>query len=94
MTPTCARPACNEPAVATYNFDGLKRIVWLSPLDDGGRSAGDLCQKHADRMRAPLHWELHDLREATPTSVHPIRSKEPGESTPMLERAFRASKAG
>jgi hypothetical protein len=96
MATSCARPACNLPAVATYNFDGLKRIVWLSPLDEGGgRSAGDLCQKHADRLRAPLHWELHDLRDATPTSVHPIGSRtQPSGATPMLERAFRASKAG
>ena len=87
---------CNEPAVATFNFDGLKRIVWVSVLDEGtGRSAGDLCQKHADRMRAPKHWELHDLRSGSPTSVHPLpaRAKEDA-STPMLDRAFRASKAG
>jgi hypothetical protein len=107
----CARPGCSEPATATFNFDGLRRIVWLGPLDLAtGRSAGDLCQRHADRMRPPQHWELQDLRGPEPVTIPAptrIATKRPapasaeadttreGEpSTPLLARAFRASKAG
>ncbi len=68
MERLCARPGCHAPAVATFNFDGLRRVVWLGPLDRAvGRSAGDLCRRHSDRMTPPLHWELHDIR--IPTTV-------------------------
>ena len=30
----CARPGCSNPAVASFNFDGLARVVWLGPLAD------------------------------------------------------------
>jgi len=57
---------CSGPAVAAFNFDGLRRIVWLNAIDAAPRStAGDLCDKHAERFRPPLHWELHDLRNGT-----------------------------
>ena len=63
MTRHCSRPGCNEVAVAAFNFDGLRRIVWLNPIaDPRDHSAGDLCGAHADRLRPPVHWELRDLR--------------------------------
>jgi hypothetical protein len=62
----CARPTCSAPAVAAFNFDGLKRIVWLNAIADApSATAGDLCDKHAERFRPPMHWELHDLRSGT-----------------------------
>jgi hypothetical protein len=99
MTRTCARPGCNLDAAATFNFDGLQRVVWLGPLDEArGRSAGDLCRKHADRLRPPLHWELRDTRKDAPTRIGlaaagPEHGKE-SEKLPLLSRAFRAAKAG
>ncbi|HUV09933.1 MAG TPA: DUF3499 family protein [Acidimicrobiia bacterium] len=62
----CARPGCSNPAVASFNFDGLARVVWIGPLADArARTAGDLCRRHADRLTPPRHWELRDLRPAT-----------------------------
>ncbi len=65
----CARPACSNPAVASFNFDGLARVVWIGPLADArARTAGDLCRRHADRLTPPRHWELRDLRPAAATA--------------------------
>ncbi len=62
----CSRPTCSAPAVAAFNFDGLRRIVWLNAIADvPNATAGDLCDKHADRLRPPVHWELRDLRSGT-----------------------------
>lgn len=98
MGRTCARPGCNLAAAATYNFDGLARIVWLGPIDEAGRSAGDLCARHADRLRPPLHWELRDQREGAPTRIGLAAEGEGREdrdkALPLITRAFRASKAG
>lgn len=64
----CARPTCNEPAVAAFNFDGLQRIVWLNVITDArSASAGDLCEQHAARLRPPVHWELRDTRSGEVT---------------------------
>jgi hypothetical protein len=100
MTRTCSRPGCNADAAATFNFNGLERVVWLGPLDDAGagtRSAGDLCQTHADRLSPPLHWELRDTRKDAPTRIGLAAGKDrraPDERYPLLNRAFRAAKAG
>jgi len=70
MVRQCARPACRAPAVATFNFNGLERVVWVGPLAAArALSAGDLCRRHADRLRPPLHWELRDLRSASSPNV-------------------------
>ncbi len=67
MASLCARPGCSAPAAATFNFDGLNRIVWLNPLAEAAAySAGDLCRKHADRLRPPRNWELRDCRPTPP----------------------------
>jgi hypothetical protein len=70
MVRQCARPGCSAQAVATFNFDGLARVVWLGPLA-GARtmSAGVLCRRHADRLTPPLHWELRDVRTASAATV-------------------------
>jgi len=63
MPRSCARPGCSAPATATLTFDGLRRIVWISPLAEAAAySAGDLCRRHAERFTAPRNWELRDLR--------------------------------
>jgi hypothetical protein len=95
MARMCARPACNLPAAATFNFDGLRRVVWLGPLDEADtRSAGDLCRAHADRLRPPLHWELRDGRDDAPTRIGLAAGLKEDATTPLLARAFRAAKAG
>ena len=79
----CARPGCNAPAVATLTFDGLRRILWISPLAEAAAySAGDLCRRHAERMQAPRNWEVRDTRPrpsdtATAGSAAPSRYVSP-----------------
>jgi hypothetical protein len=88
MTRHCSRPGCNAVADAAFNFDGLRRIVWLNPIGSPREhSAGDLCRAHADRLRPPVHWELRDLRNIDLTKVTPVEAP----STPLLARAFRAA---
>ena len=63
MARLCARPGCSAPAAAMSNFDGLNRIVWLNAFTDAAAySAGDLCARHAERLRPPRNWELRDCR--------------------------------
>lgn len=91
MARHCARPGCNTTATATFNFDGLERVVWLGPLDDASaRSAGDLCRDHADRLRPPLHWELRDARPtpaASAATAAPSRQVAPAAPPPLVVRA-------
>jgi hypothetical protein len=93
MTRHCSRPGCNTVAVASFNFDGLRRIVWLNPMG-GPRdySAGDLCGAHADRLRPPVHWELRDLRSIDLITADRKKQAAPKQpATPLLSRAFRAA---
>lgn len=60
--PSCSRLGCDEPAVAVFAFDARERLVWLDPLGGGGRGAGVLCGRHADRMSPPFGWNLLDRR--------------------------------
>jgi hypothetical protein len=44
-------------------MDRDRRVVHLLPIvDDDTPSAGDLCRRHADRLRAPVGWRLDDGR--------------------------------
>jgi hypothetical protein len=100
MARNCARPACNAPAVATFTFDGLNRILWLSPLAEAAAySAGDLCGRHADLLRPPLRWEVRDTRVAVtndaagPSASAPSRHLPPPDApapTRTLERVGAA----
>jgi len=70
MVRQCARPGCRAPAAATFNFNGLERVVWVGPLAAASTlSAGDLCRRHADRLSPPLHWELRDVRSTVSSDV-------------------------
>jgi Protein of unknown function (DUF3499) len=62
--PTCSRLGCDEAAVAVFGFDARECLVWLDPLGPGGRGAGVLCARHADRMSPPRGWNLLDRRAA------------------------------
>jgi hypothetical protein len=78
MARRCARPACNAPATVTFTFDGLNRVMWINPLAEAAAySAGDLCGRHAERLRPPLRWEVRDTRSTSRTEAHPT-----GEAAP------------
>jgi hypothetical protein len=82
MPRLCARPGCSAPATATFTFDGLRRIVWVAPLAEAAAySAGDLCRRHAEHLKAPRNWELRDLRP-TPASATPAGSPAPSRYAP------------
>jgi hypothetical protein len=88
MARLCARPGCSALAAATFNFDGLNRIVWLSPLADAAAyGAGDLCQRHAERLRPPRNWELRDGRPVpaprVPGATAPSRHYPPAAESPL-----------
>jgi hypothetical protein len=91
MARLCARSGCSAPAAATFNFDSLNRIVWLSGLAESRAcSAGDLCWRHAERLRPPRNWEVRDRRNtavlrpgaAAPSRQYPPPSVTPGEEAP------------
>ncbi len=60
----CARPDCSGDAVASLAYDYRARTVWLDTCRDPDPSRHDLCQRHADRLRVPTGWSLHDRRTA------------------------------
>jgi len=60
---TCARPACEAPAVATLSFSYAERQVDLAPLAEQREpQTYDLCTAHAARTRPPHGWQLRDRR--------------------------------
>ena len=65
----CARPDCSGDAVASLGYDYRARTVWLDPCLDPDPSRHDLCQRHADRLRVPAGWRLHDRRAALPDAL-------------------------
>jgi len=88
MARLCARPSCSAPAAATFNFDGLKRIVWLNDLAGSPVcTAGDLCSLHAERLQPPRNWELRDVR---PARVTPPAAAAPSRYLPPADRPARA----
>jgi len=86
MARLCARPSCSAPAAATFNFDGLNRIVWLNDIADSPiYTAGDLCSRHAERLQPPRNWELRDARAARvtrPAPAAPSRHLAPSRPVP------------
>lgn len=65
MDRRCARPGCSAIAAATLAYDYKSREVWISDLADATPATHDLCEPHAERLRAPNGWKRHDLRRAT-----------------------------
>ena len=90
----CGRPGCDERASATFTFNSREQTVWLDHLEQSPASAGHLCQRHADRLSPPRGWELQDLRDLARVIEHPGEGETAvdEERTPMLARAFRASR--
>ncbi len=90
MARLCSRPSCSAPAAATFNFDGLNRIVWLNDLAGSPiYTAGDLCARHAERLQPPRNWELRDARPTRvtcPAAAAPSRQVPPARPCPARPR--------
>jgi len=71
----CARPGCGAPAAATLRFQPTQREAWLVDLeDDGARTEGDLCARHAAGLVLPRGWQLHNrLTSARSETSEPTR---------------------
>ena len=91
--PSCGRPGCTEQATATFTFNSKHQTVWLDHLGQSPASAGHLCQRHADRLRPPRGWQLHDRRDLARVLEHPGEPEPVDEHrTPLLARAFRGAR--
>lgn len=55
----CSRPGCGKAAVATLTYAYAHSTAVIGPLvaNDDPHS-WDLCEYHADKITAPLGWEL------------------------------------
>jgi hypothetical protein len=58
----CARPACGGSAAATLSYDYATRTAWIDPLTEPAPGAWAICAAHADGLKVPVGWGLHDRR--------------------------------
>ncbi len=66
---TCAKPSCRVSASATLTYDYGGQTVWVQALHrEAHPMRYDLCTDHADALRVPMGWALHDKRA-------PVRQK-------------------
>ncbi len=55
----CSRTACAQPAVATLTYVYADRAAVVGPLAVHAEPhCYDLCDQHANRLTAPLGWEV------------------------------------
>lgn len=67
MSRSCARPGCADAAVATLSYAYADGIVVLEDLAaEAHPMVHDLCRAHAEGLRVPRGWELHDERSVAP----------------------------
>ena len=67
----CHKPSCQRSAVATLTYVYADSTAVLGPLATYAEPhCYDLCQVHADRMTAPLGWEVVRL-EPDPDALRP-----------------------
>ncbi|MBM7815783.1 hypothetical protein JOE56_000477 [Brevibacterium paucivorans] len=73
MLRTCNKPNCGAPATRTLTYVHADACVVIGPLAVRAEpGAHDLCAEHAQRLKAPVGWQLISL--------------EPGESPPERSR--------
>ncbi|HEV7934094.1 MAG TPA: DUF3499 domain-containing protein [Actinomadura sp.] len=68
---TCSRTACKQPAVFTLTYVYRDSTAVLGPLATSVEPhCYDLCAEHAERLTAPMGWELLRLpaEEGRPSS--------------------------
>jgi hypothetical protein len=67
----CSRTACHRPAVATLTYVYSDSTAVLGPLATYAEPhAYDMCEVHAQRLSAPMGWELVRL-EFDPADLAP-----------------------
>lgn len=55
----CSRPGCGRPAVATLTYAYSESTAVVGPLAPNSEPhSWDLCAQHAERITAPLGWEM------------------------------------
>jgi len=55
----CSKVACNQQAVSTLTYVYADSMVVLGPLSQKAEPHSyDLCAKHAERLSAPLGWQV------------------------------------
>jgi hypothetical protein len=84
----CARLGCNSVAAATFTFDPDELIIWLDAPVDGAARAGDLCERHVERLSPPQGWTLGDRRGKREAAAQELAVTLDAR-TPLLARAFR-----
>lgn len=87
----CSRPSCTRHAAATLTYIYSESTAVLGPLSDVVEPHGyDMCAVHAERLTAPLGWEL--IRIA-PDPMEPMARSEDMEAlaNAVREHAVPAS---
>ena len=70
MSRRCSRPACKQPALYTLTYVHRDSTAVLGPLATYVEPhCYDLCAAHAERLTAPLGWEVVRL---------PVEPAQPG----------------
>ena len=55
----CSRPGCRQPAIATLTYVYSDSTAVLGPLATYAEPhCYDLCQRHSERLTAPVGWEI------------------------------------
>lgn len=59
MLRICSKPNCTNPAAHTLTYVHADACVVIGPLTARAEpGAHDLCAEHAERMTAPVGWQL------------------------------------
>jgi hypothetical protein len=79
-------------ATTTFTFDARECTVWLDNLENADARAGELCERHAQRLTPPKGWHIEDRRglHAVPSDPAELRLLRDADS-PLLARAFRSA---
>lgn len=63
----CSRPGCGKPAVATLTYAYAESTAVVGPLAPAAEPhTWDLCEQHAERITAPLGWEMLRVDDIMP----------------------------
>lgn len=59
QTRRCSRPGCGQPALATLTYAYAESTAVVGPLtNQPDPHSWDLCQKHSEKITAPVGWEI------------------------------------